>query len=205
MLKYILKVAPIAVIFSLFAFIDTSSAQTFGNQSEFGLAQTSIKSNLSANYLEKSTLPSLNLDIEQQGLPSRKAQAIYFELLGAGLTYSFNYDTRFNQTRDGLGMRVGVSYIGSVEDGGIFTLPVQLNHLMGKDNKYFELGVGATYATTSGFLGDGDDSTVIGTMTFGYRLQPDDGGFLFRVSITPVLVEGFFIPYFGGISFGYAF
>ncbi|MEZ4883802.1 MAG: hypothetical protein R3E32_03610 [Chitinophagales bacterium] len=179
-----------------------SFAQNFGN--DFTLTQ-SPQSSLSADYLQKKSQMSFGLDIEQQGIPTRKAQAIFFEVLGAGLTYSFNYDTRFNQTRDGLGIRAGISYIGDIEEGGIMTIPVQINHLMGKDNKYFELGIGATYATATGFLGDGDDNTVVGTMTFGYRLQPEDGGFLFRVSVTPVLVEGVFFPYFGGISFGYAF
>ena len=189
-------------------------AQNFG--SEFALTKSPATTSLSTNFLESNESTgtenlglNLNLNselkIEPQGMPTRKGQAIFFEVLGAGLTYSFNYDTRFQQTRDGLGIRVGASYIGDVNDGGILTVPVQINHLMGKNNKYFELGIGATYASATGILDEGDSDTVVGTMTFGYRLQPEDGGFLFRISMTPVLVGDIFFPFYGGVSFGYAF
>ncbi len=186
-------------------------AQNFG--SEFTIAN-SPSTSLSTDFLESNEATiseSLNLNlnselkIEPQGMPTRKGEAIFFEVLGAGLTYSFNYDTRFQQTRDGLGIRAGISYIGDIDDGGVLTVPVQINHLMGKNNKYFELGVGATYASATGFFDEGDSDTVIGTMTFGYRLQPEDGGFLFRISMTPVLVGDVFFPFYGGVSFGYAF
>jgi hypothetical protein len=139
------------------------------------------------------------------------AQSIYVELLGPGITLSANYDTRFTNHRDGIGGRVGVGYYSS--GGSIFSLPVQVNYLLGKNGKYFEVGGGATYVSTAnGYTDDiissnyynSGSSTVFGTLTFGYRSQPIDGGFNFRANIGPIFNSHNFVPFFG-ISFGYTF
>ncbi len=143
--------------------------------------------------------------------PGNRAQSVYFELLGPGLTYSFNYDTRFQNSLNGLGGRAGLGYI-AVEGNSVLSVPVMVNYLLGKEGKYFEMGLGATYigfnsaqsASTNEVLFI-DDSQVFGTMVFGYRRQPVDGGFLFRVGLSPVFGSGNFIPYYGYIAFGYAF
>lgn len=145
-----------------------------------------------------------NLANPEQG---KRAQSIYFEILGPGATYSFNYDTRFQNSRDGLGGRAGISLI-TIEGNSVFTLPVMLNYLLGKDSKYFEMGIGATYI---GFNSNdesvlfADDSTIFGTMVFGYRYQPTDGGFMFRTGLSPIYTQGNFTPYFPYLSFGYTF
>jgi len=36
-------------------------------------------------------------------------------------------------------------------------------------------------------------------------LQPQNGGFTFRAFINPIFGEFGFIPYYGGVSFGYKF
>ena len=139
-----------------------------------------------------------------------RAQNVYIELGGPGLLFSANYDTRFSQRRDGLGGRIGLGFIAS---GGVsvVTVPVQLNYLLGKTDKYFEIGLGATYAsfhTGADFLSLNTNpvtaNTVLGTMTFGYRYQPVDGGFNFRASFNPIFDSSNFVPYFG-LSFGYTF
>lgn len=144
----------------------------------------------------------------------RRAQNVYFEAFGPGVTYSFNYDTRFQKTKNGLGGRIGASYV-SVDGSSIFTLPVGLNYLLGKNGNYFEMGLGATFLSINGNEDGGDNeiffyegeknSTVIGNMTFGYRRQPVDGGFSFRAGFAPVFGSGSFIPYWPYIGFGYAF
>jgi hypothetical protein len=90
-------------------------------------------------------------------------------------------------------------------------VPLQLNYLLGKNDKYFEIGAGATYASFnsgSDFLGfkstPSSSSQLFGTMTFGYRYQPVDGGFNFRASFNPIIYSSNFTPFFG-ISFGYTF
>lgn len=139
-----------------------------------------------------------------------RAQNVFVELGGQGLLFSANYDTRFGNRRDGLGGRVGVGYIAA--DGtSLATFPLSLNYLLGKGRNFFEIGLGATFASAkSDDLWFNDDesssgSATIGTMSFGYRLQPVDSGFSFRAGITPIFTKDFFVPYFAGLSLGYTF
>ena len=150
---------------------------------------------------------------------SQGAKSIYVELGGAGLA-SVNFDMRFGNKEDGLGFRAGIggfsvstSYTG-LEDSktSIVTIPLGLTYLLGKDKRnYFELGAGITPVFASnkdsynGTTSEDKFNSTFGHLYFGYRLQPANGGFLFRAGITPVFGKGYFIPYYAGISFGYKF
>lgn len=141
----------------------------------------------------------------QETSTEKRAQNIFIELGGQGLTFTANYDSRFFNKRDGLGGRAGIGYF-SVDGDKVSTVPLSLNYLLGKGNKFFEMGLGATYINTSGnskVLFNENTSNVIGTMSFFYRVQPADGGFSFRVGLSPVFSHNFFLPYYGGISLGY--
>lgn len=133
------------------------------------------------------------------------AQSVYAELGGPGLA-SLNFDTRFSKTNGGFGGRVGVGGF-SIDGSGIVFVPVGLNYLISKDNRnFFEVGAGVTPVFGSGDLADGDNfSSTFGQVLLGYRMQPADGGFTFRAFISPVFGSGYFIPYYGGVSFGYKF
>ena len=112
---------------------------------------------------------------------------------------------RFNKQNDGLGGRIGVGGF-QIDGAGATFIPIGLNYLIGKDQKnYFELGAGATFVSVSNKAVDGEFGSTFGHLSIGYRYQPAKGGFLFRAAITPVFGKGFFIPYYAGISFGYAF
>ena len=146
------------------------------------------------------------------------AKSVYFELGGAGIA-SVNYDMRLQKKEDGLGFRAGIGGFairyddgnGGYERDGILTVPLEVNYLLGKDNRhYFEVGAGATIVNISNKSSsiNYDDETFNGTfghLYFGYRLQPANGGFLFRAGITPIFGKGYFIPYYAGVSFGYKF
>lgn len=137
----------------------------------------------------------------------KRAQNVFVELLGQGLLFSANYDTRFSNKRNGIGGRAGIGYI-SADGSSIITVPVSLNYLLGNGKNFFEVGLGATYVgVESDQIGlfDEDDSAVIGTMSFMYRLQPVGSGFSFRGGLTPVFTSEGFIPYYAGISLGYTF
>jgi hypothetical protein len=132
------------------------------------------------------------------------AQSIYFELGGPGLA-SFNFDTRFNKSSGGFGGRVGIGGF-SIDGSGVVFIPVGVNYMIGKDNKnYFELGGGVTPVFGTGSLAADNFSSTFGHLLFGYRMQPSNGGFTFRAFISPVFGDGFFVPYYGGVSFGYSF
>jgi hypothetical protein len=138
------------------------------------------------------------------------AKAAYAEIGGPGLA-SANFDIRFAKQEDGFGGRIGVGgfSIGNSGDRvGIVTVPVGLNYLIGKDKKnYFELGAGFTYvhAKATANSKSGNFHSSFGNITLGYRLAPAKGGFFFKAEITPVFGDGFFIPYFAGLGFGYKF
>src|ERR1700733_7153405 len=73
-----------------------------------------------------------------------RAQNVYVEFAGPGLYFSANYDTRFSRQQAGIGGRIGIGFIAN--NGTSFTsIPVQLNYLLGKKSKYFEIGIGATF------------------------------------------------------------
>ncbi|MBC7915957.1 MAG: hypothetical protein H7Y07_17745 [Pyrinomonadaceae bacterium] len=154
-----------------------------------------------------------------------RARNIFIELGGPGLIYSANFDTRFSKKRNGLGGRIGAGFINA-DSESIFTLPVGLNYLLGKSKHLFEIGLGATYVSfntgrpnrnsytdpygNTTYYGESTDfngitdNGALGTMTFGYRLQPLSSGFSFRGQFNTLFGYGSFIPY-GGLSLGYTF
>ena len=173
---------------------------------------------------------SLTSFAQDQPVPYR---SVFVELGGSGLAYSFNYDFRFDKTRiDTWGMRVGA---GGYKMGGdsFFSLPVLVNKLYGKDEQFFELGLGMTffgvnnesYSYCQSFDANGNcigplvteksdvnfilpvdgSPSLMGTMNFGYRKIPEDGGFTWRVNLTPIFNNNGFWPLFAGVGFGYAF
>ncbi|HEX8460305.1 MAG TPA: hypothetical protein VF623_02700 [Segetibacter sp.] len=143
----------------------------------------------------------------------KAAKSVFFELGGPGLA-SVNYDMRFNKKEDGLGFRAGIGGFSLNDDYDKVTVlffPVGLNYLIGKDGKnYFEVGGGATfvsvnYKNNQQSNDDGAFTNSFGHLNFGYRLQPANGGFLFRAAIVPIFTSEGFVPYYAGISFGYKF
>ena len=85
--------------------------------------------------------------------------------------------------------------------------------MLGKDDKhFFELGAGATIVSqkerNTFYDPNSNDSkfnSTFGHIYLGYRIQPKEGGFLFRAGLAPVFGKGFFFPYLPAVSFGYAF
>jgi hypothetical protein len=148
------------------------------------------------------------------------------ELGGPGIIFSANYDTRFKQSRLGVGGRIGVGFVTAYDDyydpvtgqynGGqeqtAITFPAQLNYIFGKvgSSHTFEVGGGITYVTKKLNIMDfdsydGDHRTqLFGTFCFMYRRQPIDGGFSWRIGFTPLVGNGY-IQAFAAVSVGYNF
>jgi hypothetical protein len=171
---------------------------------------------------------------QENTLPATKA--VFVELGGAGLPYSFNFDFRFDREDiNSWGMRVGAGGYMVSNGDSFFSMPIMVNRLYGKGPHYFELGFGATFfafdnsafeycmegffdqntgeyiCTTTGtdpynFILDVDGSpSIMGTMNFGYRRVPVDGGFMWKVNLNPIFNNNGFWPLFAGIGVGYAF
>lgn len=131
--------------------------------------------------------------------------SIFIEGGGPGLLYSLNYERRVEQD---YGLRIGFSYVGlsaSSTSGGttttasasFFTVPVTVNYLgINSGNHALELGAGATAiffrgAGSSGpIAGSGSGMVPLGTVSVGYRRQPMDGGFQFRIGLEALMGKG---------------
>ncbi len=154
------------------------------------------------------------------------ANTIYGEVLGGGLLYSLNYDRLII---DQLAVRAGFSYISitaSSTSGGetssasvsSIQIPVGANYVgLYSGSHGLETGLGATlvYASGSGSsIGYSTSASGVGgfgTINVGYRLQPVDGGFNFRIGGQILFGKGFgedggwgVFPW-GYMSFGYTF
>lgn len=161
---------------------------------------------------------------DQQNLSAKNS--LYLEIAGNGILYTVNYDRRFTNKISG---RLGVMRAGAF--GVSFTaVPLTGSYLVGSGNHRFELGLGpqflrvsvdasdavsgvtggtgniSTSNSSSGGLGfDEDATTVAATGIIGYRYQPMNGGFVFRIGLTPTFAPGAgFLPW-GGLSLGYSF
>ena len=134
---------------------------------------------------------------------------IFAEIGGPGIAISINYDQRFDKTKkDGFGFRAGVGYFAA-GNNTVFTIPVQVNYLYGKDGKYIELGLGTTFVNSKG---DNYSSpvwefdTVTGlaaTAVIGVRYEPNNA-LNFRLGYVPI-VSVYGLTNAGGFSIGYTF
>lgn len=148
-------------------------------------------------------------------------RAGFVELGGPSIVFTFNYDFRFDKTMpDGLGLRAGIGGYAVGESYEV-SVPVMVNYLAGKRGKYFEAAGGAIFAkSTMDILFLREKSfPIAGAVYLGYRIQPADGGFVFRAGLpfifgsysdfnyTTNLTENRFFasPWYPGVSFGYAF
>jgi hypothetical protein len=134
----------------------------------------------------------------------RKPQVIYLNLFGEGNLLSINYDRRFKNQNDGWGWHAGIGGLVLSEDN--FTeinLPVGINYLIGKKGNFLELGLNESIIfdkLTQPAGGEADLTNLYGITihgtnslwsltsgTIGYRLQPKNSGFCFRVGILPYI------------------
>ena len=73
---------------------------------------------------------------------------VYLELGGCGITYTLNYERLVTENfalRGGIGVTPGWVFF----DGTIFTIPITGSYLIGEGSSKLELGLGATYLTTT--------------------------------------------------------
>jgi len=139
-----------------------------------------------------------------------KANQVYLELGGCGLTYTLNYERLLSHNfalRGGIGVTPGLLFV----DGTMFTIPVTGSYLIGEGYSKLELGLGATYLTTTDVdvfgLPAGSSSLIAFDGIIGYRGGNPNGGFVFRIAFNPMYSSDFdpnFIPY-GLVSFGFSF
>lgn len=156
----------------------------------------------------------------QESRPDTCRNTIYAELLGPGILYSINYDYLITPK---VSIRAGFSkwslpVVFFLMNGGPldFTgFPVALNYLAGEGNSRLEFGAGVVPMFLSvegeGIFGGrirGKATLFSETAAVGYRYQPIDGGFVFRIGFTPLFInfnKVHAVILTGGLSFGAAF
>ncbi|PVY41799.1 hypothetical protein [Pontibacter virosus] len=158
----------------------------------------------------------------QTTFPVSYKKSIFVEGFGQGLQGSVNYDMRFKKgLQHGLGFRMGVGGIftgtsnadAANKANGVIGFPVGLNYLIGKNKSAFEAGIGTTphyartdlYSPTKPKIVHENGWDTSGYLNLGYRFQPLDNGFMFRLNWTPVLSSTGFLAQNFGASAGYSF
>ena len=183
------------------AAVKKTTATTDLKSSDTTLSATNIKTKRDTVFITKTD----TVFIAPQKHTSNRI--LFLELGGPGLAISLNYDQRFSGGKEGWGYRVGMGYFG---DGGntVFTIPLQVNYLIGSNGKYFEFGGGTTFLNTTGdntgktFIFD-RITGFIGTATIGVRYEPEKS-LNFRLGFVPIFSNDEII-YAGGFSVGYTF
>jgi hypothetical protein len=134
-----------------------------------------------------------------------KRNAVYFELGGNGLFASVNYDYQLTK-KPGFGIRAGIGFYSL--NPFQLTIPVGVNYLfeITKDKSYMELGLGATWTKENVSLYLEPDlskkRTNFGNYfpSVGYRKHTKKT-LMWRISLTPVVNQNGFAPFFG-FAFG---
>lgn len=159
-------------------------------------------------------------EAESTAPPSNGRTAFYAELGGPGILFSANIDTRFKNSRLGLGARLGMGFIteseydfvtGNSRRRSVLTVPFQFNYIFGKPNSphAFEAGAGVTWASKkidpfNDFISENDEASLFASFSFMYRRQPVNGGFNWRIGFTPMVYNGFVQPS-GAVGVGWSF
>ncbi len=139
-------------------------------------------------------------DTESRQFTPDDKNAVYIEILGQGILYSFNYE---RELAPSYFLRVGFERVN--DQGGLVKIdltafPIVIDYLAGNGADHLELGVGVMPVLGAGW----GNSNVVGTATIGYRLQPWLGFGLFRLSFTPLFTPHAFRPW-AGASIGASF
>ncbi len=125
--------------------------------------------------------------------------SIQVGVLGEGGIYSVNYERIFAKDFTG---KIGLSFINKN-----LIIPILAGKYFGKSPNYFDLSSGMIFAYYRDHYDENIEHYqigVYGTMFIGYRYQPVQERFLFRIGYTPIFNNHTFF-HWGGISLGYRF
>jgi hypothetical protein len=157
---------------------------------------------------------------------AKTTKEMYAEVGGPGVLFSINFDSRFNKgSRTGLGYKAGLGFTLFDKDNKVvtpqgiyydyrtktlYTFPLAINYVLAKPNSpnMVEVGVGVTVLSEKASVlnyNEYKEGRFLGHVSFMYRRQPVDGGFSWRIGVTPIInPDGDIFP-FAGLGFGYTF
>ena len=134
---------------------------------------------------------------------NKPLQLIDGQILGPGLLFSVNYDTRFKPQNKGLGLRAG---LGGALLG--LTIPLSVNYLIGNNNKrsFLEIGAGVTlFVYTASDWNQFQQTTLLPNTYIMYRYQALKSPNTFRIGLTQIITgeDVGFVPYYPSLSLGH--
>jgi len=129
---------------------------------------------------------------------------MYFEIAGSGGLGSINYEhpvaSNFNFP---LRWRAGISLAPIDKNNGVgVVIPLMIHACIGKNSHQLDLGIGQgiTVTTKGSFF-------ALATVSMGYRYQPKNENWFYRVSYTPLISYwvDFQLQHWAGVSIGRTF
>jgi len=169
----------------------------------------------------------------QESSASNLNKNVFVELGGSGVAVlTANFDMRFNKgSNDGLGMRLGVGGESSrfdylIGEGEVktklFTVPLEVNYILGERRFSFEIGYSFTFVSVSRdsdlqFLGYHSEkyesgNVIVSYIPIGFRLKPKNNGLMFKLNVGPLwnysapnVFDYESVLFWGGFAVGYSF
>lgn len=136
-----------------------------------------------------------------------KRNTVYIDILGPGGYYSLSFDRLFRVNKKNKNsISIGFEIAGITKPYFSTYIPTSYNILFGKKNRHLELGIGLTFGLERmyhqsfysapqlpvGHLLEEVDHSINFDLwalpRIGYRYQKENGGFFFRISLTPIIV-----------------
>ena len=155
----------------------------------------------------------INVVLSQDSSHVVSRNILYLELAGAGGYGSVNYEVDlFLKKYFKVGLRGGISTCHLRDYTNTFNpdviVPLSIVFLYG-NNHNLELGAGQTISSIPSFnqvdFYPKRKTNLSTTATVGYRYQKKNGGFMYRVSFTPILDNNKILRKWIGLSVGYVF
>lgn len=137
-------------------------------------------------------------DVEMDNSPAEKTAIAVYANMGTPTLFTINLDTRFTKRQDGIGGRFGLGAWPTSDDLYIM-IPIELNYLLGKNDHYFNAGIGM------GIVLDAMNNDIMGYLNLGYRYAPKRKGIIFKIAYAPFIAEGWRVPYGFSLAVGYKF
>lgn len=144
----------------------------------------------------------------EQKMPQFAKHGAYLEVSGTSFIYSLNYEYRYNNNTR---IRSGLTLLPDINGNGSsgICFPVSYSYIVPFFHSKVELGGALNFMLLTnkkfgGFLTPFSGFTVIPSVLFGYRYEPDIEALYYRVYLTPIFSKDADIMNLG-LSVGYGF
>ncbi len=133
---------------------------------------------------------------------SQKRNYLSFEALGSGGFGSLNFEHQlFEGNFTDVHFRSGLSFFPIDKNNGTaIVFPLMIHGIFGEKKHKLDVGIGQSLSVTT-------RGSLFLRMPFsvGYRIEPDEKRYYFRVSYTPIIsyIYNFQWENWGGLTFGY--